>query len=142
MYLTACPPLPWPSPCLEPHVQAWRRSAKATVWRSSKSCGFWQPRYNITLLSLKVDLNPKSEIVISRHFSMNFSNRIDESNQFFKAFQMVITKTPRTSKIAPRSSRYPPGSRSTFREGSVCMSFHIFFKGSHQTPLLSKKTKT
>ena len=68
-----------------------------------------------TLLSLKVDLNPKSEIVISRQFSMNFSNRIDESNKFFKAFQMVITIAPRTSKIAPRSSRYPPGSRSTFK---------------------------
>ena len=50
---------------------------------------------------------------------MNFSNRIDESNQFFKAFQMVITIGPRTSKIAPRSSRYPPGSRSTFKERRV-----------------------
>ena len=50
---------------------------------------------------------------------MNFSNRIDESLSFFKAFQTVITIGPRTSKIAPRSSRYPPGSRSTFREGGV-----------------------
>ena len=50
---------------------------------------------------------------------MNFSNRIDESNQFFKAFQMVITIGARTSKIAPRSSRYPPGSRSTFKERRV-----------------------
>ena len=41
---------------------------------------------------------------------MNFSNRIDESLSFFKAFQMVITIGARTSKIAPRSSRYPPGS--------------------------------
>ena len=30
---------------------------------------------------------------------MNFWNRIDESNQFFKAFQMVLTIEPRTSKI-------------------------------------------
>ena len=50
---------------------------------------------------------------------MKIWNRIDESLSFFKAFQMVITIGPRTSKIAPRSSRYPPGSRSTFREGSV-----------------------
>ena len=72
-----------------------------------------------TLPSLNVDLNPKSEMAISRHFSMKIWNRIDESLSFFKAFQMVITIGPRTSKIAPRSSRYPPGSRSTFREGSV-----------------------
>ena len=70
---------------------------------------------------------------------MNFSNRIDESNQFLKAFQMVLTIGPRTSKIAPRSSRYPPGSRSTFKERRVGA---LFFKGSHKTPLLSKKTKT
>ena len=73
----------------------------------------------ITLPSLNVDRNPKSEMAISRHFSMKIWNRIDESLSFFKAFQMVITIGARTSKIAPRSSRYPPGSRSTFREGSV-----------------------
>ena len=50
---------------------------------------------------------------------MNFSNRIDESNQFFKASQMVITIGPRTSKIAPRSSRYPPWCRCTFKERRV-----------------------
>ena len=50
---------------------------------------------------------------------MNFSTRIDESNQFFKAFQMVITIGARTSKIAPRSSRYPPRSRSTFKDRRV-----------------------
>ena len=71
------------------------------------------------LVKCSVDLNPKSEMAISRQFSMNFSNRIDESNRFFKAFQMVVTIGARTSKIAPRSSRYPPGSRSTFREGGV-----------------------
>ena len=65
-----------------------------------------------TLPSFNVDLNPKSEMAISRQFSMNFSNRIDESLSFSKAFQMVITIGARTSKIAPRSSRYPPGSRS------------------------------
>ena len=69
------------------------------------------------------------EITISQQFSMNFSNRIDESNQLFKAFQMVITITPRTSKIAPRSSRYPPGSRSTFREGSVVLDSMIAYLG-------------
>ena len=58
-----------------------------------------------TLPSLNVDRNPKSEMAISRHFSMKIWNRIDESLSFFKAFQMVITIGPRTSKIAPRSSR-------------------------------------
>ena len=46
-----------------------------------------------TLPSLNVDQNPKSEIKISREFSMVFSNRIDDSNRFFKIFPMETLKT-------------------------------------------------
>ena len=42
---------------------------------------------------------------LSWHFSMNYWNQIDESNKFFKAFQMVLTIGASTSKIDPRSSR-------------------------------------
>ena len=48
-----------------------------------------------TLPSLNVDRNPKSEMAISRQFSMKIWNRIDESLSLFKAFQ---TLSPRESR--------------------------------------------
>ena len=71
---------------------------------------------------------------------MKIWNRIDESLSFFKAFQMVITIGPRTSKIAPRSSRYPPGSRSTFREESVKGLFSSWNPEKKNCDLATKST--
>ena len=50
---------------------------------------------------------------------MIFEFLIDESDRFFKGFQMVLTITLRMAKIGPRSSKRAPQTRSTFRERSV-----------------------
>ena len=39
---------------------------------------------------------------------MIFEFQINELNWFFKAFQMVLTMTPRISKITQGSSKSPP----------------------------------
>ena len=86
--------------------------------------------YENTLPLLKVNRNPKTVIAISRSFDMIFGFWINESDRFFKGFQMVLTKTPRTPKIGPRSYKSPPPTRSTFREGNVwicCRMFSCFF---------------
>ena len=51
-----------------------------------------------TLVSLKVPRNPKSEIAISRQFSMTFQFVINESDRFFKTLQIVITIAPTSAK--------------------------------------------